>query len=120
MKTKLFVLLAGLMLFASICLAIAAKPEASDNSVENSASNQDAKNQTYGQCVSENTKIKNDCYSLVKGEYGLCKDNATLAKECKNTYKKDMGQCKADFKVAKKECKKIKHNFSETIRYAFA
>jgi hypothetical protein len=79
------------------------------------------KNMTYGQCVSEQASIKNECYSRVKSTLNACKDQAAsegkkdASKQCKAAYKKDKKQCKALFKSSKKECAKIKHNFFETL-----
>jgi hypothetical protein len=61
----------------------------------------ETKNMTYGQCVMAEAKIKNQCYA------SSAKDKSLKA------------QCKTAFKVAKEECKKIKHNFLETVIYSF-
>lgn len=88
-------------------------------------SNKLDKNMTYGQCVSEFANLKNQCYSSAKNLSANCtgKDSVNLSSEqkaaCKADVKKSINQCKLDFKAAKQECKKIKHNFIETLSVAF-
>jgi hypothetical protein len=92
------------------------------------ASDTGVKNMTYGQCVSAAAAVKNTCYSTVKSTYNDCVTNAkaqtdskNAVKQCSATYKKDKNTCKQAFKATKKnECATIKHNFFETMRYAFA
>ncbi len=84
----------------------------------------DAKNMTYGNCVSEMAKIKNGCYATIKDQKQTCTQTAKNAtkvemKACKDTYKKDMMQCKSGFKMQKKECAKIKHNVFQTMGSSF-
>jgi len=90
--------------------------------------NPEVTNQTYGQCVSAAAKIKNGCYDQVNTNYQNCLDdvsNLTDDKKnalmtCLTTYKQSKTACKTDFKAVKNgQCKRIKHNFFETARYAF-
>jgi hypothetical protein len=74
---------------------------------------------TYGLCVSAGAKLKNECYASVKNTFIACR-NISAATECNQGYRTDLTRCKTEFKSLKNECKKIKHNFLETIRYAFA
>lgn len=101
---------------------VAAK--AGDNETEVTA-DKAVKNMTYGACVSDAAKIKNDCYGTVKAALANCTAPAEITyadkKACKVTYKKDKKQCKTDFKSTKKtECGKIKATFMEKLRYSFA
>jgi len=91
-----------------------------------------AKNMTFGQCVSEAAALKNTCYTGVKTTDKTCKGainhiNQSAEKQavkkamndCKTTYKTNKKQCKVDFNATKKECRKIKHNFLESMGAAF-
>lgn len=80
-------------------------------------------NQTYGQCVSEQAALKNNCYERVKNTRYSCVNatNDTLtSKICNTAYKKDKSDCKKAFKDAKVKCNAIKHTFLETVRYGFS
>lgn len=90
-------------------------------------SNGTARNITFGQCVSENAKLKDVCYKSAKDVLKNCKtqtntnssdkkSNKNAVKRCDQTYKKDLTQCKVVFKESKNECRKIKHNFMESFR----
>lgn len=87
--------------------------------------NKTAKNMTYGQCVSDFAKIKNQCYADAKNLSSDCggKDLKNMSKTenevCKADVKNAVNQCKKEFKAAKQECKKIKHNFFETMSVMF-
>jgi hypothetical protein len=117
----IFALLAFAMVFAMLAFVLAANPDKGSvisPGPDNLA--KDANNMTYGQCVSAEAKVKNDCYASIKTAYADCRNVSASKTECKNTYKKDLKQCKTVFKASKTECKKIKHNFLETTRHAFA
>ena len=62
-------MIAGFVLVTMLALALAAKPAESDNGTDATGTAKEAKNMTYGQCVSEGAKIKNDCYGSVKSAY---------------------------------------------------
>ncbi len=121
MKKTIFLIAFAFVLIFAFSFAVSA-----DKDNETGKANVTAiveKNMTYGQCVSENAKIKNDCYVSVKDVLASCKVNATNVqiKQCNMDYKKDLAQCKAIFKSAKKaECGKIKANWFTKARYAFA
>lgn len=121
---KIILLVSFVMLLGMMSLVIAAKPEMNNSvkvndSVKMEKADKVVKNMTYGACVSENAKMKNDCFASVKEARSNCLVNASDSSMCKADYKKNLNQCKTVFKNAKKECKKIKHNFIETARYAF-
>jgi hypothetical protein len=120
METKkvLFAFIASFALVLMFSFVLAAKSE--ENSTDMNATVKEAKNITYGQCVSQNAVVKNDCYRSVKDTYFSCKNSTSDRKTCSKDYKTDLAQCKKEFKLAKNECKKIKHNFFETARYALA
>ena len=120
METKrvLFAFIASFVLVLALSFVLAAKPD--ENATDVNETVKEAKNMTYGQCVSQNAVVKNDCYRSVKDAYSSCKNDSTDVKACNKAYKADKAQCKKEFKLAKNECKKIKHNFFETTRYAFA
>ena len=117
------VAIATFLVVASAFLVVAAKDDANTSGADKTA----VKNMTYGQCVSDAATVKNDCYASVKEANKACKadaanqsDSKTALKTCQQDYKKDMKQCKADFKATKKTtCNKIKHNFLDTVKYAF-
>lgn len=84
------------------------------------------KNMTYGQCVSDAAKLKNDCYKEGKNKGELCINNSEMAKrpkdvtkQCKVDYKSDIKACKQNFKDAKKTCiQETKPNFWQKMRYS--
>lgn len=122
-KEVLFVFATSLFFVFVLSLVLAVQPDkviAGKNMTGFNETVKEAKNMTFGQCVSQNAVIKNDCYSSVKGVYSSCKNSTSDVKACGKAYKVDKAQCKKEFKLAKNECKKIKHNFFETTRYAFA
>ena len=118
METKrvLFAFIASFALVLALSFALAAKP--GENETDMNETVKEAKNMTYGQCVSQNVVVKNDCYRSLKDTYSSCKNSTADRKTCSSDYKTDLVQCKKEFKLAKNECKKIKHNFFETARYA--
>ncbi|MDO8460360.1 MAG: hypothetical protein Q7S74_04580 [Nanoarchaeota archaeon] len=117
MRKIVFMLISFVFLVSLFSLVMAAKPEMNNSELK---AYKAEKNMTYGSCVSENAKVKNECYVAVKNARASCLLNASDGAVCKADYKKDLKQCKADFKASKKECKKIKHSFFETTRYTFA
>jgi hypothetical protein len=94
------------------------------------AKNNTNKNMTFGKCVSDSAKTKNDCYSQVKDQAKYClqtaknqtaqKDKRASARQCDSDYKTSLKTCKEGFKSAKTDCMKIKHGFFERMRAAFA
>lgn len=114
-KRVLFVFAVSLLL-VSLFSSVLAVP--SENATNASVADRETKNMTYGQCVSQNAAIKNDCYISVKSAYSSCKNNTTDRKICSKDFKADLAQCKKGFKSAKSGCGKIKHNFFETARYS--
>ena len=128
MKKTILLVLACIL---AMTFVLAANENAGDNAASAGAdkaiSAKAEANQTYGQCVSTNAEVKNTCYANVKSVYSTCNDAAKNSsdakgakKQCSNAYKQDMAGCKKTFKDAKNECKKIKHNFLETVRYSMA
>jgi len=111
----LFVFAASILLVSMFSFVLAVPNE---NATNASAADKEAKNMTYGQCVSQNAVIKNDCFVLMKSIYSSCKNNTTDRKICSRDFKTDLAQCKKGFKSAKSGCGKIKHNFFETARYS--
>ncbi len=108
------------LVILALSLVAAAKSENNTYEVKMERADKVVKNMTYGSCVSENAKVKNDCFASVKEARKSCLMNASDSSVCKTDYKKDLKQCKIDFKTSKKECKKIKHNFVETAQSAFS
>jgi hypothetical protein len=127
MKKNLAILLTAFLVVALSGLAYAAnEKDATTAETAQTPEEQEAKQMTYGQCVSEHAQKRKTCYSDVKTALETCKTqapqdagNKDAVKQCSQTYKKDKKECKATFKASKKECDKIKHNFLETMGSAF-
>lgn len=132
MQKNLIVLtIAGLFLIAMLSFALAAKGGESNLSnleVKNNVSEvlqeaKEVKNVTFGACVSDAAKQKNDCYALAKESRSSCLNNSVdkaTTKKCKTAYDGEIKQCKGAFKGVKNECKKIKHSFWESAKVALA
>lgn len=131
MKTQkiLFALIAFAIVLSFAFLVSAVKNESEDNiSSEISdatlpAEIEPPKNWTFGQCVKEGVRMRQDCYKNCSDRQKTCAGAGTgkeAKKQCKANYKSEKGLCKTTFKAAKLECKKIKHNFFETLRYSTA
>ncbi|MEK6910534.1 MAG: hypothetical protein AABW82_02065 [Nanoarchaeota archaeon] len=118
MRKIVFMLISFVFLVSLFSLVMAEKSD--NDSAKMERADKVGKNMTYGSCVSENAKVKNECYVAVKNARASCLLNASDSDLCQPAYKKDLKQCKTDFKASKKECKKIKHNFFETVRYSVA
>lgn len=111
MKTKGFFVLLAFFLISAFMLSWVCAANNSGNPNNHSGNefninqnDSNTKNMTYGQCVIEGVKLKQNCYLFVKNQ-------------SKEDYKTSKAQCKKDFKLFKQDCKKIKHNFLETLRY---
>jgi hypothetical protein len=112
MNSKFFVILAALL---AVSFVLAAKEPAAPNDTQ-------AKNITYGQCVSAAADVRNTCYDNAETQRQSCMDaqNESKGNACNNDYKKVKGQCKQDFKATKKTCAQTyKPGFFEKLRYAF-
>lgn len=105
---------------ALLSFVLAAKSGAIEASDVKANADSSGKNMTFGQCVSERAQIKNDCLSAVKATRATCVANVTDDASCRVSYKKDLAQCKSAFKLAKKECGKIKHSAFAGMRYALS
>lgn len=112
MKTTKILVMALIALFV-VSIVFAAKEDVATETQGQ------AKNMTYGKCVSDGAKQKNACYNAGKEAEKTCKTNAgedkSAIKKCSQDAKKAKSDCKSAFKSSKNECKKIKHNFFETI-----
>jgi hypothetical protein len=129
---KTILIAALLLVFGMLALSFAMAEQSSDNGTGNNDDVNESGNPnliaktpgngTYGQCVAAAAKLRNECYASMKNISASCSANTTRAEraKCLADSKKDMASCKADFKSIKGECRKIKHNFFETMRYAFA
>lgn len=117
------------VLFLAIILVVSiviAAPQDSEKTRAAKPVSAETKNMTYGKCVSDGADLKNNCYKTTKDAFSACKttaqnttDSKNGLKACGQTYKKNQTQCKSNFKGAKTECKKIKHNFFESMGSAF-
>ena len=79
-------------------------------------------NMTYGRCVSEAAKLRNDCYKSSATQSKTCITGAAKDKntsnQCRQTAKDGKGQCKLSFKETKKTaCGQIKAMFMEKLIY---
>jgi uncharacterized protein YjdB len=122
------ILLIGAIVLIAVLPFVLAKDKADVTTVDissNETQEANATKQTYGACVSEAAKVKNQCYQDAKEAFETCSNNAADSKEtkktCKTTAKDGLKKCKSDFKAAKKECAKTtKLKFFEKMKYAFA
>jgi hypothetical protein len=79
-------------------------------------------NMTFGRCVSEAAKLRNDCYKSAVTQAKTCITGAAkdknASKQCKQTAKDGANQCKNIFKDTKKtQCGQIKARFLERLIY---
>lgn len=82
-------------------------------------------NMTYGLCVSEFAKLKNDCYAENRNVYLNCSVDARNStenvtgrnNECRLVYRAGKNECKSEFKSDKMECKRFRKNFADKMRF---
>jgi len=128
-KLNIFVALFLIVLLAGVVFADSDNDtnEKRDSEKENVMT---VKNFTFGQCVSENAKLKNVCFKSSKDVLKTCKTDSkansadrkakkNTVKLCEQTYKEGLVQCKFTFKESKNECEKIRHGFFEGLKYSF-
>lgn len=139
-NNKYLVMLSVVVVFSilAVSLALASNENSNNHSKDNkknetnhteNKAQKENKTMNYGRCVSNFTKIKNDCFKLVKES---CKDCKILAKNstktnqngtiipsnktdiknktaiCKDSYKNNLESCKLEFKQFKDTCNQYK------------
>lgn len=72
-------------------------------SAQSKVSAQDLKN--YGLCVSQKSKIQNECYKDVNSEYKKCKNDTKISSSDRKLYKELRAKCVKDYKDSRAECK---------------
>lgn len=122
-KPILFLVLGAFLVFGVAFAAAQGVAEKKDVGLNADTAVAAQGNVTYGSCVSDAAKVKNDCYASVKTQRASCvngTEDKTVAKQCVKDYTSGKKLCKVDFKKAKKDsCGKIKAGFLERARYAF-
>jgi cell fate regulator YaaT (PSP1 superfamily) len=108
----------GLLLLTAVAFVIAKDVKPAENQV------QDAKNMTFGQCVSQAADAKNTCYESAETKRQSCMDAAKnqskdAQRSCSNDYKKAKDTCKKEFKAAKTGCNQYKHNWLDSVKASF-
>lgn len=142
MKKTLLSLLMIVIVLALLVFVWAEETNTLTNQTENNItvispgiSNETVKNLTYGLCVTNLTKSRNQCYkstdeiirnckqnktemSCNNTEKGICKKEARgLVADCGKNYKDAKNSCKQQFKDSKVVCKQYKKTFADRIRF---
>lgn len=131
MKKGLIVI--SLILVISLSFLVFAEPNQSQNrdrnfsidgSIQNNSNN--VKNMTFGQCVSDAAKLRNDCYAQGKQTLKNCTQaskqtkNKLEAKACQSSGKNASKVCQQTFKDSKQTCiQETKPGFWQRMRYSF-
>jgi len=127
MKKELTIFLVAICFVALIAVVIMAENGSNvKNETDFVIRNNNTSNMTFGKCVAEAAKLRQECFAEDKNISKQCADAAKLGKDkkqekqCLSDYKENKKNCKSSFKEAKKTCIQIyKPGFWERIRYTF-
>ena len=125
MKSKLIFSLIALSAILLLAFVMADEQNLIQNN-SNASSEKTIKNMTFGQCVADAVKIKQECFEQQQQTYKTCLNasktgkDKQAAKTCLSDGKQAKNSCKTSFKDAKKICiQQTKPNFWQRMRFAF-